>query len=408
VDIELQQRFITLWNEHFPGAELPLALYYTDQAGRAEPPPSGGPQCLICALARARRGIPLRLDGDTVRCGGGKRYLGFTQELRPTFRYFLSCGIPGELEGERYKKTPELVEEWLRKAPPLEAPAPYIVFKRWDTLTAEDEPAVVVFFATPDVLAGLFTLANYEESDPHGVIAPMGSGCSSIVYHPLQEARSTHPSAVLGMFDVSARPCVPAGTLTMAIPWAKFIRMVGNAAESFLITASWQKVAARIASGAPPHAERAVQGEVVVEAPIADVWAAWTTPAGVRSFFAPACKIDLRVGGAYEMYFDLEATSGQRGGEGMRILALQPPAMLSFTWNAPPSLPEVRGQQTMVVVRLEEIGANLTQVRLTHSGWGSGGEWDLAIAYFERAWKQVVLPRLQRRFASGPLDWEQA
>jgi hypothetical protein len=248
MDMQIQSRFIALWQKYFPGAELPLVFYYTDEAGRAEPAPSDGPHCFICALARVRKGTPLRFDRESVRCGGGKRYLGFTQELRPTFKYFLSCGIPGELEGERYKKTPELVEAWLQENPPLEAPAPYIVFKRWDALTAEDEPAVVVFFATPDVLSGLFTLANYDEANPHGVIAPMGSGCSSIVYHPLQEARSAHPRAVMGMFDISARPCVPAGTLTLAVPWAKFVRMVDNAAESFLITPSWDKVTKRIAS----------------------------------------------------------------------------------------------------------------------------------------------------------------
>lgn len=29
--------------------------------------------------------------------------------MRPKFEYFLSCGIPGEMEGERYIRTPEMV-----------------------------------------------------------------------------------------------------------------------------------------------------------------------------------------------------------------------------------------------------------------------------------------------------------
>ncbi len=48
------------------------------------------------------------------------------------------------------------------------------------------------------------------------------------------------------MFDVSARPCVPAGVLTFAVPWPKFTRMVANMDESFLITSSWAKVQARL------------------------------------------------------------------------------------------------------------------------------------------------------------------
>jgi hypothetical protein len=249
MDKLIQRQFAELWTRYFPSAELPIVFYYTGDAGRAEPPPDDGSHCLICALARVRHGTPLRFDADTVDCGGGKRYLGFTQAMGPKFRYFLSCGIPGEMEGERYKKSPELVDEISRHQQPFTAPTRYIVFKPWDTLDAQDEPLAVIFFALPDVLAGLFTLANFDEADPHGVIAPMGSGCSAIVYWPYQEASSPHPRAVLGMFDVSARPCVPAQTLTFAVPWAKFVRMVRNAPESFLITHSWEQVRARIASG---------------------------------------------------------------------------------------------------------------------------------------------------------------
>ena len=62
----------------------------------------------------------------------------------------------------------------------------------------------------------------------------------------------------------------------------------------------------------------------------------------------------LEPGGAYEMFFNLDAPVGERGGEGMIILAIQPGKMLSFTWNAPPTLPTVRGQMTHVLVRFEE------------------------------------------------------
>ncbi len=151
--------------------------------------------------------------------------------------------------------------------------------------------------------------------------------------------------------------------------------------------------------------ERAITGEVTVKAPIEEVWAAWTTHDGITSFFAPGCNVDLRADGLYEIFFAPDAEPGMRGADDMRILAVQEPRMLSFTWNAPPSLPEVRGQRTHVTVRLEPAGGGRTRVRLTHDGWGDGGEWDKAFAYFERAWNQVVLPRLVERFRNGPIDW---
>jgi uncharacterized protein YndB with AHSA1/START domain len=151
--------------------------------------------------------------------------------------------------------------------------------------------------------------------------------------------------------------------------------------------------------------EKTLFGEVVVPAALDDVWAAWTTEGGVNSFFAPSCLIELEPDGPYEIYFNPDAPPGQRGGEGLRVLAVQPKKMFSFTWNAPPTLPDVRGQRTHVILRFYEVGHEATRVTLRHDGWGEGGQWDEAFAYFEAAWNKVVLPRLVYRFEVGPVDW---
>lgn len=151
--------------------------------------------------------------------------------------------------------------------------------------------------------------------------------------------------------------------------------------------------------------ERVIREEVLVDATVDEVWEAWTTEGGIRSFFAPACNVELRVDGRYEILFSPDAPPGQRGAEGMRVLAFEPKTMLAFTWNAPLHLSEVRGQLTHVLIRLRRREDGRTQVALTHSGWGEGGQWDEAFEYFERAWGGLVLPRLRYRFAEGPVDW---
>jgi uncharacterized protein YndB with AHSA1/START domain len=153
--------------------------------------------------------------------------------------------------------------------------------------------------------------------------------------------------------------------------------------------------------------DRIIREEIFVRATIDEVWDAWTTEPGIRAFFAPACNVELRVGGPYEILFDPDAPPGERGAEGMRILAFQPKTMLAFTWTAPPHLTEVRGQLTHVLVRLREREGKRTEVTLTHSGWGEGGQWDEAFEYFKRAWGQIVLPRLRYRFSVGPVDWRE-
>ena len=254
---ETKSRFLERWNRYFGSADLPVAYFYTDEVdGILSGEGADGERCLIGHVDRVREdGCDYVYDLRTPGCPGGKRYSGFVNQLRPGFEYFLSCGIPGKLEGERYKKTPELVSAFLEGHPFVEAPGRYLVFKRWDHLAERDEPLAVIFFATPDVLAGLFTLANYDLASEQGVVAPMGAGCATILQYPLLEATAEVPRCVLGMFDVSARPCVPAGTLTFTVPIRRLHQMVDNMDESFLITESWKHVLDRIQSAGrtPPR-----------------------------------------------------------------------------------------------------------------------------------------------------------
>jgi uncharacterized protein YndB with AHSA1/START domain len=151
-------------------------------------------------------------------------------------------------------------------------------------------------------------------------------------------------------------------------------------------------------------AERAIEREVVVNAPLAQAWAAWTTREGIVGFFAPDAVIDARPGGAFHIHIDPGAPAGMKGADDMRFLAVQPMQMISFDWNAPPHLPEARAQRSFVIVRFAAVDERSTRVSLHHTGWGSGGQWDAAYNYFDRAWTGV-LANLKKRFDSGPQDW---
>jgi uncharacterized protein YndB with AHSA1/START domain len=166
-------------------------------------------------------------------------------------------------------------------------------------------------------------------------------------------------------------------------------------------------LAAAMVFAMPPGAlaaERSLNKEVVVQATVDQVWEAWTTKEGIVSFFAPSAEVDARVGGAFHIHMDPGAAPGNKGADDMRFMALQPKKMISFDWNAPPHLPLARAQRTFVIVRMEPVDAQQTRVTLHHTGWGEGGEWDKAYAYFDRAWGGV-LGNLQKRFVSGPYDW---
>lgn len=151
--------------------------------------------------------------------------------------------------------------------------------------------------------------------------------------------------------------------------------------------------------------ERAINEKITVKASVDDVWKAWTTSEGIKTFFAPDAKVELKVDGSFQIYINPLAEAGLKGADDMRILGFQDKKMLSFTWNAPPSLPEARKQRTVVVVRFAVRSDALTDVTLYHVGWGEGGEWDKAYDYFSKAWPNV-LKNLKKRFDDGPIDWK--
>lgn len=154
----------------------------------------------------------------------------------------------------------------------------------------------------------------------------------------------------------------------------------------------------------PPERPSDVVVAGLVNAPPGQVWDALTTPEGVSTFFSEHALVERHVGGAYEMYFLPRNPPGLRGGEGVRILAMEPPSRFLITWNAPPHFPMERRQHTTVQFELLAAEDDATLVCITQSGWGRGQGWQKVRDYFDSAWK-VILGRLQYRFDEGPVDW---
>jgi uncharacterized protein (DUF169 family) len=250
MDKKTKQDFVKKWRKYFKKAELPFIFFYSNDEKYSDiliqPRPETQRLCMISQLNSVRRGKSLAFSKDTVICQGGLRYSGFTSGFRPNFKYFLSCGIPGKMEGERYKKTPEIVEQIVKELPQLPAEGKYLVFRPWESIEEGEEPQVVIFYEPPDVVSALLGLSNFRSVDPNSVVAPFSSGCGSIIAHPLAESKKENPKAVLGMFDITARPVVEENILSFSVPLKKFLEMDEDMDESFLITRSWEKVRRRL------------------------------------------------------------------------------------------------------------------------------------------------------------------
>jgi hypothetical protein len=245
--IELVTAFIDSWKEYFPGADLPFGLFYSnDDRYASDVRPQEGFGCMIGQFNLVLKGERVAFTAESIGCQGGVRYSGFPVEPNPNLGTFLSCGIPGKVDGLRLKKTPELVEGSFVDYEIPAASGKYLVATRIDKLQDDEAPEIVAWLAVPDVLAALFHLVGFSRAYRHSVISPQSSGCGALISHPLTERGKEEPRAVIGMFDISARPYVKKGVLSFAVPVELFQTMADDMGESFLVTADWEKVKGRL------------------------------------------------------------------------------------------------------------------------------------------------------------------
>jgi uncharacterized protein YndB with AHSA1/START domain len=150
---------------------------------------------------------------------------------------------------------------------------------------------------------------------------------------------------------------------------------------------------------------RTLAKQVVTSVPLEIAWNTWTTDEGIKSFFAPKTNVDLRQGGPFELFFDLKAPRGFQGTEGCKVLGVDVQKSLAFEFLAPPQFPNVRRVHTRVDLVFENVlSGGLVKVKMAHSGFQEGEEWDECYDFFNWSW-DLVLGRFQSRFYNGPIDW---
>lgn len=229
--------FIQNYREAFGSqAPLPLLFGYSDQPV-AQTEKIGG--CFFKGLLQAREGQPVSLSAEVIGCGGGKLYTGFSD---------MPERVPGFVSlKEKYKKTPEMVVDYINGLGMERAKKPYLNFIRIDQAESFEGTEGVLFYATPDMLSGLCGWAFFDSNEPDAVVSEFGSGCSTVVSMTVVEnARQGH-RCFIGLMDPSVRPWVGKNELGFTIPFSRFTRMMETMKDCFLFDShAWSKVRARL------------------------------------------------------------------------------------------------------------------------------------------------------------------
>lgn len=158
-----------------------------------------------------------------------------------------------------------------------------------------------------------------------------------------------------------------------------------------------------------PSGDRAIQLSAVIPAPPAEVFRAFATTEGFKSWAVPVTQVDLKIGGMMESNYDPRAKIGDPGNIKNAIVAYVPDRLLVIrNIQAPPDFadPELFGR-TVTIIEFQPAGERRTKVVVTNAGYGRGPRWDTLYGHFE--WGDAyTLAQLKKRFETGPTDWAKA
>ena len=114
--------------------EMPFAVFSSDSVPEGALTPKNS-RCVIGVLRLARKKrLPVVIMNHESLCPGGRVYMNLEGAVSDFIPAFVSTGMEGVFEGERYCKSPEIVSRYLDQVRLEADPLPYRVFKPIDML----------------------------------------------------------------------------------------------------------------------------------------------------------------------------------------------------------------------------------------------------------------------------------
>ena len=137
----------------------------------------------------------------------------------------------------------------------------------------------------------------------------------------------------------------------------------------------------------------------VVDAPVEQVWRAFTTREGAESWMVAHADVDLRVGGKMRTHYSKDGKLGDPGTIENTIICYDPQRMISIkNTRAPESFPFKKAIQEMwTVIYFEPVESGKTKVTCRGLGFTDDPESQQMRKFFERG-NQITMDALVARF----------
>jgi activator of Hsp90 ATPase-like protein len=133
--------------------------------------------------------------------------------------------------------------------------------------------------------------------------------------------------------------------------------------------------------------ERVLRIESTVPASPKEIWKAFTTVDGLKTWIAPVVSIDLRVGGTLSTHYDKTAVIGSPGTIRLGIVNYLEGEQMTLKVKLTKRFGEkvcAEDQNLQEIIQLVPWTNGTTKVISSMVGWGTGKEWDDTYDFFAK------------------------
>lgn len=152
---------------------------------------------------------------------------------------------------------------------------------------------------------------------------------------------------------------------------------------------------------------RVLQIMTVVNAPLDDVWKAFTTDDGFKRWAVPVTHITLGNDGMMESSYELTSKIGDPDNIKNKIIAYLPEKLIVLQNSHVPKggpFDPVLIASIRTIITFEPVDAAHTRVTEAQVGYGEGAGYDDMYKHF-RDGNAYALHTLAQSFITGPVDW---
>jgi uncharacterized protein YndB with AHSA1/START domain len=186
------------------------------------------------------------------------------------------------------------------------------------------------------------------------------------------------------------------------------MRIVSLALSAVLLCSASAQAQMKNTSFRDAQGHRVQQLEVVVTAPVAKVWDAFTTDKGFTGWAVPVAHITLGNDGMMESSYLPTAKIGDPDNIRNQIVAYVPERLLAIhnvhVPKGAPFKPEVI-DKIRTIMEFQDMGDGRTRIVESGVGYGEGADFDAMYKHFSDG-NAEEFGDLVKYLVSGPVDWK--